>query len=165
MKTLLLLRHGKSSWEDPEEEDHERPLKPRGEKAAKQVGRWLRDSGLKIDQALCSSAVRARDTWLHAADQLKKLPPVEYLDELYHATPKQFVTVLHRLPPKLKTVLIVGHNPGLEDLLAGLRSEREAFPTAALAHLECPIKEWTEFEVDLPCTLKTLLRTRDLEKD
>jgi len=163
MKTLLLLRHGKSSWDDPELEDHERPLKPRGQKYAKRIGRWLRDSGLKIDLVLCSTAVRARETWELVAESFKKAPAVEYLDELYHCPLDRFATVLNRLPAKVRTVLLVGHNPGLEDLLAKLRGEQESFPTGALAKLTCPIKSWTEFETDLPCTLEALVRPRELQ--
>jgi phosphohistidine phosphatase len=163
MKTLLLLRHGKSSWDDPELEDHDRPLKPRGRKFARRTGRWLRDSGLKIDRVLCSTAVRARETWEVVAEQLARIPPVDFRDDLYHCPLDRFAQVLHEAPAKSRSVMIVGHNPGLEDLLAKLRGVQESFPTGALAQLTCPIKSWSEFETDLPCTLESLIRPREIQ--
>lgn len=163
MKTLLLLRHGKSSWDDPQLEDHDRPLKPRGCRAAKRVGRWLRDSGLKLDLALCSTALRARETWSYAAELLPRFPVTEYLPELYHCAADDFVPILRRTPANVSTLIVIAHNPGLEDLLVKLRGVREAFPTAALARLTCPITTWEEFEADLPCTLQALIRPREFD--
>uniref|UniRef100_A0A7C4LLY9 Histidine phosphatase family protein n=1 Tax=Schlesneria paludicola TaxID=360056 RepID=A0A7C4LLY9_9PLAN len=165
MKTLLLLRHGKSSWDDPDQDDHSRPLKPRGRKAAKRIGRWLQDAQLPVDLVLCSTAARARDTWAYVADQLQNVPRVEFLHDLYHCPVTGFVQVLRDLPDSVMCVLVVGHNPGMEDLLAQLTDQRETMPTGALAHLECPLDTWTDFEADLPCTLKTVIRPRELDRE
>jgi phosphohistidine phosphatase len=164
MKTLLLLRHGKSSWDDPELEDYDRPLANRGQRGSKLIGRWLQKSGLKPNVVLCSTAVRARETWAIVSEQLSKAPPVDWLGELYHCPVEGFVNVLRQLPASVSTVLIVGHNPGMEDLLARLCGERKKFPTATLARLECEIDEWGDFDSDIPCTLKALVRPDDVEK-
>lgn len=164
MKTLLLLRHGKSSWDDPELEDYDRPLTGRGQRGAKRIGRWLQKSGVHPNVVLCSTAVRARETWTIAAEELSHVPPVEWLGELYHCPVEGFVNVLRQLPDNVATVLVVGHNPGMEDLLARLCGERKKFPTATAAHLECEIDAWSEFDSDIPCTLKALVRPDDLER-
>ena len=163
MKTLLLLRHGKSSWDDPELEDHDRPLKPRGRKGAKRAGRWIRDSGIKIDLVLCSTAMRARETWSYAGELLRKFPVTEYLQELYHCTAGDFVKGASSRAGQ------GGHGddsrpqprPGRPASQAA--GEQEAFPTAALAKLSCPIKSWSQFETDVPCTLDALVRTSDTD--
>jgi phosphohistidine phosphatase len=164
MKTLLLMRHGKSSWDDPLVEDFDRPLTARGERGAKRIGRWLKDSKLCPDAVLCSTAVRARDTWSLVSDQLASIPTVDWMGELYHCPVEGFVEALQRLSSDVKCVLIVGHNPGLEDLVARLCGARKKFPTAALAHLECDIDAWSDFDSDIPCTLRALVRPDDLEK-
>lgn len=163
MKTLLLLRHGQSSWDDPTIEDFDRPLAARGERGARQAGKWLRDSKLRLDLVLCSTAVRAQDTWKIASKQLSGAPNVDRMGELYHCPVEGFVKVLQQLPDSVKRVLIVGHNPGLEDLLARLCGARKKFPTAALAHLECDIDSWSDFDSDIPCTLKALVKPDDSE--
>ena len=164
MKTLLLLRHGKSSWDDPTVEDFDRPLAPRGERGAKLAGKWLRGEKLRPDLVLCSTAVRAQDTWKIVAKQLSSVPTMDERGELYHCPVEGFVKVLQELPDSVKRVLIVGHNPGLEDLLARLCGARKKFPTAALAHLECDIDSWSDFDSDIPCTLQALVKPEDLEK-
>lgn len=165
MKTLFLLRHGKSSRDDPELDDHDRPLKPRGRRAAQHIGDWLQQSSLSIDRVLCSTAVRARETWELAASRLRRVPPVEYTEALYLCPVAQFAQVLRSLPASVQSVLLVGHNPGLEDLLACLTGERQPLPTGTLVQLECPIDSWAEWELDLPCTLKACIRPRELEDD
>jgi phosphohistidine phosphatase len=139
-------------------------LAKRGERGSKIIGRWLQKSGLRPHVVLCSTAVRARETWTIVSQELSKDLPVEWLGELYHCPVEGFVNVLRQLPATIESVLIVGHNPGMEDLSARLCGERKKFPTATIAHLECEIDDWSDFDSDIPCTLKALVRPDDVEK-
>jgi phosphohistidine phosphatase len=135
---LLLLRHAKSSWDDPGLADHDRPLAPRGRKAAKRIGRHLRDQGPEVSLALCSSARRARDT-------LSLVAPggdieIEIEPELYGAGAGELLERLRRVPDDAGTVMLVGHNPAIQELLVSLARDPgdlavRKFPTGALATL------------------------------
>ena len=160
MKTLLLLRHGKSSWKDSDLADHERPLKKRGRRAAKDMGRLLRDQNFVPDHILTSTACRATETAMLAAKAANFSGDIESWPTLYHADPQTFVAVVSHLPDRFERVLLVGHNPGLADWLSRLTSQTEAFPTAALAHVELPISSWLELSLNTSGTLKKLWRPR-----
>jgi phosphohistidine phosphatase len=146
MKTLLLLRHAKSSWDDPSLADIERPLSPRGIEATNRMGWELAKRGWLPQRALVSSALRTRMTWeLFAAEHG---PPSEtsFRDSLYHAEPKKLLQEIRITPRRIDDLLVIGHNPGLEDLarsLCGPASDKAAmkilqqkFPTCALARFE-----------------------------
>jgi phosphohistidine phosphatase len=157
-KTLLLLRHAKSSWGDPALADFERPLNMRGQKAAPRMGAYLRKQGLEPELALCSAARRAVETWALAAAALTKsgtLPvSTKHLRGLYLAPPSRILAALQRTPDEVERLLVVGHNPGMEHLalgLAGTGSEPKAlhrlqvkYPTAALAELRFEAKRWQD---------------------
>jgi phosphohistidine phosphatase len=157
-RTLLLLRHAKSSWSDPALADFERPLNKRGQKAAPRMGAYLREQGLVPGLVLCSAARRAVETWALAGEALSKggTAPVrtKYLRSLYLAPPSRMLAALRRTPDEAESVLIVGHNPGFEHLalgLAGPGSKPEAqrhmeakFPTAALAELRFEARRWRD---------------------
>ncbi|MGO9881684.1 MAG: SixA phosphatase family protein [Solirubrobacteraceae bacterium] len=135
-KHLLLLRHAKSSWDDPTLDDHERPLAPRGRKAARLIAAHLRDNHVQVSLVLCSSAQRARDTL-----ELVQ-PPGQVLIErgLYDASAQQLLERLRKVPDEHDAVMLVGHNPAIEDLagaLTGCAAELagQKFPTGALATL------------------------------
>ncbi len=135
-RRLLLLRHAKSSWDDPSLADHDRPLAPRGRKAAKRIGAYLRSEQIEVGLVLCSSARRARET-LERVD-----PPGEVVIEpaLYGASASQLLMRVHRLPDDLYDAMLVGHNPALEDLTTalarpGTELAGHKFPTGALATL------------------------------
>lgn len=156
MKTLLLLRHAKSSWEDRSLSDHDRPLNPRGERDAPRMGRLLRDEGSWPDLVLCSTARRARRTarlLLARADDdapdddtPDDATDIRYLSELYLAEPEDYLAAVRRAGGEAKSVLVVGHNPGLEMLLQRLTGEWHRLPTAALARVELAIDSWGELE-------------------
>ena len=137
VERLVLLRHAKSSWADPDLDDHDRPLKGRGRRAAGIVGTYLRDAGLVPDVVLCSSATRARQTLALLA--LPDATQVYVEDELYGASPNEVLTRLRLVPDEVASVLLVGHNPTLEDLLDLLvdagGSLPDRFPTAAVAEV------------------------------
>ena len=143
MKQLLLLRHAKSSWDVPDLDDFDRPLAERGVKAARLMGRELAARDWLPDLALVSSALRTRDTWRLVAAELPAHPRVAFAEALYDASAADILSQLHQTDSASNSLLVVGHNPGLEDLarqLAGPGSEAKArkkleekFPTSALA--------------------------------
>lgn len=150
MKALYLLRHAKSSWADASLADHDRPLAPRGKKATVVLAHHLAGSGIRPALVLCSTAVRARQTLDGVVGSLGE--DVEVWDEvdLYGAGSGELLRRLRRLPPAVPSVMVVAHNPGLEDLAmnlidrgneAALARLREKFPTGALATLLIP-GEW-----------------------
>ena len=157
-KTVLLLRHAKSSWADPFLEDFDRPLNKRGQKAAPRMGTYLRKQGLVPDLALCSAAQRAVETWALAGAALSKSdsPQVttRHLRSLYLAPPSRILSVLQRLSDDVQSVIVIGHNPGTEHLaqrLAGPGSDAKAldrlelkYPTAGLAELRFQVARWSE---------------------
>jgi phosphohistidine phosphatase len=137
MKRILLLRHARSSWNDPAVSDHDRPLAPRGRKAAALIAEHLRESDLDIELVLCSSARRARETLERLGATLASVP-TSYEDGLYGAGDDQLLERLRRLPEEVGCVAMIGHDPGLHDLAVALTREGrklERFPTGALATL------------------------------
>lgn len=145
MKTLLLLRHAKSSWKDAELDDHDRPLNKRGKQDAPRMGRLLRDEDLLPDVILCSTAKRARKTIERVIEASGFSGPCELDAALYGATPADYLRVLAaRADDQHERVMLVGHNPGMEELLEGLIGSYESLPTAALAQVELDVPSWRE---------------------
>lgn len=146
MKRLLILRHAKSSWSDSSLPDWQRPLNERGLRDAPRAGDWLRDRSLVPDVIITSDAVRARAT----AELVAKAAgyALEILVEplLYHAKPGDVVAVLNGVQDQAAAVLIVGHNPGLEDFVQQLTGEHHGLPTAALVHITMAIDRWSELD-------------------
>jgi phosphohistidine phosphatase SixA len=145
MRQLLLLRHAKSSWDDPSLPDHARPLNARGRRAAQAMAAAMRDLGLSPDVVLVSSARRTLQT-LEAVSPFADSPLVEPMDDLYLAPWPRLLDTLRRVPETARSVMLIGHNPGLHDLAlaliggAGMAGGRpharriaEGFPTCALA--------------------------------
>jgi phosphohistidine phosphatase len=149
---LYLLRHAKSSWDDPSLADHDRPLAPRGRRAAKRMAGHLRDAGIAPDLVLCSPARRARDTLKRISSALPKATEVQIEDGLYGAGHEELLDRLRKLPDDVSSVMLVGHNPGLEDLAMALVAPgshdrlQEKFPTGALATLSIPGESWMALE-------------------
>lgn len=141
VRQLLLLRHAKSSWDDPKLDDFDRPLGPRGLKTAPLMGRELERRGWLPDLALVSPALRARDTWRLVSAELSSRVPVEFAEALYEAAATDILALVRQA--KATNLIIVGHNPGLEDFAYRLASHasddkavgklEEKFPTGALA--------------------------------
>jgi phosphohistidine phosphatase len=149
---LVVLRHAKSAW-PPGVPDHQRPLGPRGLRDAPAAGRALAAADCLPDLALCSTAVRARRTWELAAAQWGTPPRVRHDARLYAAGVPDLLEVVHEVPDRVGTLLLVGHNPGLEDLvltLAGdalddaLEEVRTKFPTSAIAVLAWRGHTWRD---------------------
>ncbi|WP_419996346.1 SixA phosphatase family protein [Streptomyces boninensis] len=149
-RRLVVLRHAKSAWPEGVA-DHDRPLADRGVRDAPEVGAWLHAAGLAPDLVLCSDAVRTRETWELAAEQLGGIAAVPQYDErLYAATADELLGVVREAAPGTRTVLLVGHNPGVQDLVLTLAGAgdggddggtgttgqvRDKFPTSAIAVL------------------------------
>lgn len=153
MKRLAILRHAKSSWDDPGLDDFNRPLNERGWKAARRMGRELRKRGLKFDLVLSSTAARTRETIDGVQQHFDFDAPIEFVPELYLASGAVLMKIVRGLGDDVQAPLIVGHNPGLEQLVAGLsrddnkglrRRVAGKFPTGALAILELPVHHWSE---------------------
>ena len=148
MKTILILRHAKSSWKHPELSDHDRPLNKRGKREAPKVGEHLKTQGLQPDIILCSTAVRAQATAQAAAEACGYEGEIRYIPDLYHADIEDFVGIIQSLEEEFNIVMLVGHNPDLEVLLNFLIEEDESLPTAALAQVALPIGSWRELDPD-----------------
>jgi phosphohistidine phosphatase len=154
MLQLYLLRHAKSSWDDPELGDFDRPLNKRGYKAAPAVGNAMKRRGIKPELVLCSSAKRTLETWNLVAAELDCKPELRELHGIYLATPLQLLRQIRETPDEVSSLLLVGHNPGLELLaiaLAGPESDQAAlnemskkYPTAALASFEVELESWRD---------------------
>jgi phosphohistidine phosphatase len=136
MHTLLLLRHAKSSWDEPALADHDRPLNARGQRDAPRMASFIVQRGLVPDVILSSSANRARSTALVVAEACDFSPELRVTRALYMAEPEDFLQALAQLPSHAGRVLVVAHNPGLEDFLEALTTIHERLPTAALAVVE-----------------------------
>lgn len=162
MKTLLLLRHAKSSWQDPGLEDHDRPLNPRGLRDAPRMGQLLRDRDLLPDLILCSSARRAQETAERVLESSGYDGELQIRRDLYHAGPATCLEVLGDLPEEIECVLLIGHNPGLEEVLDRLAGRYERMPTAALAHLALEIATWRDLKLGVDAELVDFWRPREL---
>jgi phosphohistidine phosphatase len=164
LKTLLLLRHAKSSWANPALDDHQRPLNARGCRDAPRMGDLVRVRRLSPDVIISSDAVRARLTAEAVAETAGCAAKILLDPRLYHAGPDSIIAVLQTVPDaRAETVMIVGHNPGLEGLIARLTGEHPDLPTAALAQIVLPIVRWRDLEVSTGGTLLALWRPKDLD--
>lgn len=133
-RTLVVVRHAKSDWSSGLP-DEQRALAPRGRRDAPGIGTWLTGHVEPLDLVICSPATRARQTWQLASANLDPAPPVRQDDRMYGASPTELLTVLAELPDELGTVALVGHNPGLADLVEVLSGELKELKTAAVAVL------------------------------
>jgi len=136
MRQVILLRHAKSSWDNPGLSDHDRPLNKRGKRDAPRMAAWLEAQPFCPDWCLCSTAVRAVETASLLRETFQSPPPWEQLSRLYHASPEEIVDVLRELPAEIESPLIVAHNPGLETLAEIWSGESRHFPTAAVCAFE-----------------------------
>lgn len=152
---LIVLRHAKAAW--PDVEDRQRPLAERGRHDAPAAGRWLREAGrrldgLAIDRVVCSPARRTRETWELAAKELDGPPTPVYDGRVYAATASMLFNVLRETPARVRGLVLVGHNPGMQHLAVTLASEdsgeplalaRAKYPTTGIALFSVP-GEWSQ---------------------
>jgi phosphohistidine phosphatase len=171
MKSLHLLRHAKSSWDDPVDRDFDRPLNARGRRAAQRMGRWLADEGLAFDLVLASPAVRILETLAGVEKSLGRPLAARHDRRIYMASAATLFDLVREVDDSADSLLLVGHNPGLEDLLllategdtGPLRREAELkYPTATFATLALPIARWADL-AEGGATLTRFVRPRDLD--
>jgi phosphohistidine phosphatase len=164
MRTLYLLRHAKSSWKDDSLKDFDRPLKRRGREAAEQIGKVLAAEKLKSPLIISSPAARARET---TALVLKsaglKLEP-RFDERIYEADVRTLLEVIESIPDKATTAMLVGHNPGFENLLSYLTGDDRHMPTAALARIEFEVESWGK-AAEGSGTLASFVTPKDLGDD
>lgn len=170
MKRLLLLRHAKSSWDNPDLADIERPLAPRGIEAALLIGRTMAQRNWLPDRALVSAAERTRESWRLAASEWLSRPEPEYSMALYEMPAESILGEIRREAGAAQTLLVLGHNPGLGDLSERLASKaspgnlvkslKKKFPTGALAVFELD-GDWSELDFGA-ARLTHFLRPKDL---
>jgi phosphohistidine phosphatase len=158
MLTLSLLRHAKSSWDDPTLADHDRPLNDRGNRDAPRMAAFIRDKKLVPDRILCSTAIRTRATLKHLLAALPKKPPVSFEKGLYLAEAPKILATIEAVREATARLMLIGHSPGLHDLAMALvgkgdRQERFAlmakFPTATLAVITFDLERWHEIEAGM----------------
>lgn len=164
MKTLLLMRHAKSSWKHNDIKDFDRPLNKRGEIDAPLMGNLIVEQELIPQLILSSPALRARMTTEAIVKQMNYSGEVQYFDSFYLAEPSVYFDLVRTLPEELERVLLMGHNPGLEAVLQVLTKQVVPLPTAALAHIALPLQQWSDLNLDVDGELVQLWRPRDLKK-
>lgn len=157
MLRLWLLRHAKSAWDDPGLDDFARPLSPRGRKACRQIGRHMAERGIRPDLVLCSPATRTRQTWERLEKRLGDGGKIRFEPSLYLADPGALLALVRAAPTACRELLLIGHNPGLEELarrLAGsaagdsLSRLTGKYPTGALAEVTFPARTWAQVAPD-----------------
>lgn len=170
MKVLTLLRHAKSGWDDPIARDFDRPLNSRGRRAARTVAKEMRALGLGFDAVLASPARRVVETLEEVAGVLGPLGP-RFDQKLYLASPETLLEVVRSAADEAQTLLLVGHNPGIEMLtlsLAGAGALREEaalkYPTATLAEIAFDVERWGDLRPDRG-ELRQFIRPRDLDPE
>jgi phosphohistidine phosphatase len=162
MKIVLILRHAKSSWSDSGLADIDRPLNKRGKRDAPRIGTLLREEDSVPDLILSSPALRARKTAEAVGESSGYEGEIEINDDFYPGDPQAYIETLQSLPDDIQSVMVVGHNPGLEELLDTLTGESAALPTAALAKVQFSIRSWLELNEEPMGQLVNLWRVRDL---
>ena len=172
VKTILLLRHAKSAWNTPHQNDHDRPLSDRGERAARTMAEHLAAKAPRPSLILCSTATRTRQTLAPLVKALADpTPPISLEKRLYLASEEELMERLQALPEQTATVLLIGHNEGIGELAASLAARgpnealaslREKYPTGALATLRLPSGPWSTLAPGT-CELLAFVRPRDLD--
>ena len=172
MKILTLLRHAKSGWDDPVSRDFDRPLNPRGRRAARTVGREMKAQGLAFDLVQASPARRVIET-LEEVEKAFGPLGAQYDQRLYLASTATLIEIIRTAPDAVERLLLVGHNPGLEELAlrlsrgeeGGLRGEIEVkYPTGTVAVVELPVEHWAEV-ADRSGRIVRFIRPRDLDPE
>ena len=153
MKVLYLLRHGKSSWADPTLADIDRPLAARGVRALRRMRKYLRQQAIAPDLVACSPALRARQTLDQIEGAIGRDTPVRVEPALYSTTATEIARLVSKSPESVSSLMLIGHNPALQDLAVLLAEEGEEallarlvekFPTGALAVVTIPHRSWRQ---------------------
>lgn len=164
MKTLFILRHAKSSWKDSALQDYDRPLNGRGRKAAELIGGFIRKQKVRPDLILSSPAVRARETIEIVMKTAKLGIELRYDQRIYEAGPLRLLEVISQIDEDRSIVLLVGHNPGLEELLHVLTDRVEQMSTGTLAKISFGTTKWRK-TLEKKGSLDWLVKPKELERD
>jgi phosphohistidine phosphatase len=161
-KTLLIMRHAKSSWNHSGLADHDRPLNNRGLRDTPRMAEWIAKQGLVPGLVLTSTATRAISTANLLADSCHEFTSAVQADgNLYHASARIYLETAARIDDSISTAMIIGHNPGLEELVEILAGHYERMPTAAIACFEFPVESWTQITPD-SAVLKDIWRPKEI---
>lgn len=163
MKTLFLMRHAKSSWKDESLDDHDRPLNKRGKRDAPRMGAALREFQLIPDFIICSSARRARKTAECVAFAADFRGETRITAELYMASPDKILQILAQTPEPFNSILLICHNPSLEELFERITGQSRAFSTAAIAQLHFDIVTWNQVTESPQATFVDFWQPRSLD--
>lgn len=139
---LLLMRHAKSSWKDSTLSDHDRPLNKRGKNDAPKMGNFMKYNDLAPELIICSTAKRAKDTAASVIEYSGFDGAIAYDEFLYHADIEQFINSIIKNKGEYKSIMMIGHNPGLEMLVEDLIGDYHRMPTGAIAVVEMDIADW-----------------------
>lgn len=165
VKTILVMRHAKSSWKDASLGDFDRPLNKRGKRAAPFMGQFLLAQDRMPETVYCSSAKRTRSTAKRMLREWPHVVPVVYREDLYHADSKSIAALVQSVPSSLSRIMILGHNPGLAEMIDELCATYVRFPTAAVAEIELCVSCWSEFSLESVGELKNLWLPRELMEE
>ena len=147
-QTLYLLRHAKSSWKDSSLRDFDRPLKGRGRDAAKQIGKRLASEKPEPEVVICSPAARTRETAKIVLKHAKFKVDVSFDERIYEASLRDLLQVVADIPDDKQTAMMIGHNPGFEELVAYLSGEHLRMPTCAVAKIRLDVASWKDVRAD-----------------
>lgn len=171
MKTLTLLRHAKSGWDDPVARDFDRPLNAKGKRAAVMVGRHMRSLDLRFDHAIASPALRVTETLEQIESGYGRTIAPALDRRVYLASAATLLDVVHGFPAEAERALLIGHNPGLEDLVLTLVADgadplrdavEDKYPTASIAELQFETEQWADIG-SVTARLTRFIRPRDLD--
>jgi len=163
MKTLFIMRHAKSSWENSDLADFDRPLNKRGLQAAPLMGETIRKNWFQIDLIVSSPAERAKQTAMLVKKAVQTQAGIEFDERIYEANTQTLLEVVAGLNENTQSVMLVGHNPGFENLVKVLTGKIEPMPTAALAVIDLKTDKWSDVEAGSG-SLRVLIRPKEAEQ-
>jgi phosphohistidine phosphatase len=174
MKRLILLRHAKSTWDDPVARDFDRPLNGKGKRAARAIGRHMRQEGIAFDRAIASPALRVTETVSEVAIGYGRRIGPDWDKRIYLAQADTLLDIIRETPAEIDRLLLVGHNPGMEELVLTLVPDREEdetrdrveekYPTASMAEIAFDVPDWADVAANAG-TLTRFVRPRDLDPE
>ncbi len=162
MKTLLVMRHAKSSWSNDSLSDHERPLNERGLRDAPRMGALLNDEECVPQKIISSTAKRAMMTSEQIMLSTHFEGEIEYESDFYLASPETYILKCQQLDDAIDIVMVVGHNPGMEALVEDLTGARRIFTTANIAQIQLSIDSWSKLSIASKGQLQNLWRPKEL---
>ena len=163
-RTLYLLRHAKSSWKDASLRDFDRPLKGRGRDAAKQIAKRLASEKPQPVLVVCSPAARTRETAEIVLKHSNLKVDVNFVQRIYEASLRDLLQVVSEIPDDKEAVIMIGHNPGFEELVAYLSGEHRRMPTCALAKIRLDVESWKGIKAG-DGTLVSFITPKELPED